>query len=165
MEIYYSNTGGSGPQGPVGPAGPAGADGAPGYSAETSFVVLGGSTGTQPTFNGAPLFSGTYLATGTVVHFQIQVEFDNILTFGTGQYYVDLPFPAKYAYQFKNGCIHDASSGRQYAIGGHVLPGASRLYLNYIGSNGQDQTFTHNAPFSLGVEDNFHISGDYIKED
>jgi len=162
VEIYYSNSGGAGPQGPVGPSGPAGADGAPGYSTETSFVVTGGSMGTQPTFNGAPLFSGTYLTTGPVVHFQIQVEFDNILTFGTGQYYVELPFTAKYAYQFKNGCIHDASSGRQYAIGGHVAAGQTRLYLNYISTNGRDEPFTHNNPFSLGVVDNFHLSGVYI---
>ena len=60
------------------------------------FVVAGGVvSGTQPTFNGAPLFTGSYSRIGDLVHFQIQVDFDNITSFGNGQYYVNLPFPAR----------------------------------------------------------------------
>jgi hypothetical protein len=129
---------------------------------ETAFTVNGGTLGTQPTFDGAPLFSGTYVKTGQLVHFQIQVDMDNILTFGSGQYYVDLPFDAKYAYQFKDGCIHDISTGKQYNIGGHVLAGTSRVHLNFINSAGQDESFDHNSPFALNVEDNFHIAGTFI---
>jgi hypothetical protein len=129
---------------------------------EASFTVNGGTLGTQPTFDGAPLFSGTYVKTGQLVHFQIQVDMDNILTFGSGQYYVDLPFDAKYAYQFKDGCIHDISTGKQYNIGGHVLAGTSRVHLNFINSAGQDESFDHNSPFALNVEDNFHIAGTFI---
>jgi hypothetical protein len=41
---------------------------------ETSFVVGGGTDGTQPTFTGDPLFTGSYIRTiGNLVHFQIQV--------------------------------------------------------------------------------------------
>jgi hypothetical protein len=141
-----------GPQGPAGATSPS----------ESNFTVLGGSSGTQPTFNGAPLFSGTYVKTGPLVHFQIQVDMDNITSFGTGQYYVDLPFNAKYAYQFKDGCIHDISSNKQYNIGGHVAVGTKRLYLNFINSNGQDEAFDYNSPFVISAQDNFHISGTYI---
>jgi hypothetical protein len=56
---------------------------------ENSFTVNGGTLGTQPTFDGAPLFSGTYVINGPMVHFQIQVDMDNILTFGNGQYVMD----------------------------------------------------------------------------
>lgn len=129
---------------------------------ETSFAVNGGAAGTQPTFDGAPLFSGSYVVHGPMVHFQIQVDMDNITSFGSGQYYVDLPFPAKYGYQFKSGCLHDSSSGRQYAIGGHVYAGQSQLLLSYTDSNGQDAEFDYNSPVLLDVADNFHISGDYI---
>ena len=89
---------------------------------------------------------------------------NNILTFGDGQYYVDLPFTAKYAYQHKNGCLHDISTGNQFAIGGHVAAGSSRMYLTYIGSNGQDEIFDYNSPVTLNVADNFHVSGDYIMQ-
>jgi hypothetical protein len=129
---------------------------------ETSFTVNGGSLGTMPTFNGAPLFTGSYVKHGPLVHFQIQVDMDNILTFGTGQYYVDLPFDSKYAYQLKDGCLHHISTGNQYAIGGHVAAGTNRLFLTYIGSNGQDEVFDHNSPVTLATADNFHVSGSYI---
>jgi hypothetical protein len=129
---------------------------------EVSFTVSGGTLGTQPTFDGAPLFSGSYVKTGPMVHFQIQVDMDNITNFGTGQYYVDLPFPAKYGYQVKQGCLHDDSSGRQYAIGGHVFAGQSTLALTFTNSAGQDEAFDHNSPVTLNVADNFHIAGTYI---
>jgi hypothetical protein len=134
-------------------------------TAEIPFTVNGGTLGNQPTFDGAPLFSGTYVKTGPMLHFQIQVDMDNILTFGTGQYFVELPFHAKYGYQLKNGCLHDDSTGNQFAIGGHVAAGSNQLLLNYIGSNGQDEVFDFNSPVTLTTADNFHISGDYIISD
>jgi hypothetical protein len=131
----------------------------------TDFTVLGGViTGTQPTFNGAPLFTGSYSRIGDLVHFQIQVDFDNITSFGDGQYYINLPFPARYGYQIREGCVHDISTGRQYSIGGHVFAGQVRLALNFIDTNGRDSAFTHNTPFVLAVDDNFHTSGTYIAE-
>lgn len=156
-------TGPMGPQGEQGlegPQGPAGEDAA--VPTEQSFVVNGGTTETQPTFNGAPLFSGTYVQTGPMVHMQIQVDMDNITSFGAGQYYVDLPFESKYGYQFKQGCLHDISTGKQYAIGGHVAAGSNRLFLSFTNSNGQDEPFDYNSPVTLNVEDNFHIAGTYI---
>lgn len=138
--------------------------GVSGLPVENSFTVNGGSLGTMPTFNGAPLFSGSYVKTGPMVHFQIQVDMDNITSFGTGQYYVDLPFDAKYAYQVREGCLHDISASNQYAIGGHVAAGTSRLFLTYTGSNGQDEFFDHDSPVNLNVADNFHISGTYIAQ-
>ena len=154
------------PKGADGDQGEQGIQGEPGLDAdtaeETSFTVNGGTLGTQPTFDGAPLFIGSYVKTGPLVHFQIQVDMDNITNFGTGQYYVDLPFPAKYGYQVKQGCLHDDSSGRQYAIGGHVFAGQSTLALTFTNSAGQDEAFDHNSPVTLNVADNFHIAGTYI---
>ena len=132
---------------------------------ETSFTVVGGTLGTQPTFNGAPLFSGSYVKNGPLVHFQIQVDFDNITSFGTGQYYIDLPFPAKYGYKFRGGCVHDISTGVDYSIGGHVFAGQSRLTLSSTDAQGNttfDIPFTSTTPTTLNVADNFHLSGDYI---
>jgi hypothetical protein len=129
---------------------------------EVSFFVSGGTLGDQPTFTGDPLFSGSYVKTGPLVHFQIQVDMDNITSFGTGQYYVDLPFTAKYGYQVKEGCLHDVSTGKQYAIGGHVYAGEVRLNLTFTNTNGQDEPFDFNSPVVLTTEDNFHIAGTYI---
>lgn len=132
---------------------------------ETSFTVAGGTSGTQPTFSGSPLFSGSYIKHGDVVHFQIQVDMDNITSFGTGQYYIDLPFPAKYGYKFREGCLHDISATRDYEIGGHVYAGQSRMTLTSMDTQSGtvfDIPFVYNNPITLNVADNFHISGTYI---
>ena len=129
------------------------------------FEVNGGSTGTQPTFSNTPLFTGNYIKIGQLVHFEIQVDFDNITSFGTGQYYLDLPFQAKFAYQLTAGCLHDQSTGREYAISGHVAAGESRLYLQSTDTQGGSVfniDFTATAPVTLTTADNFHISGTYI---
>lgn len=137
-------------------------------SEDFTFTIVGGATGTQPTFDGDPLFSGSYVRTGALVHFQIQVEFDNITNFGTGQYYLDLPFTSKYNYQFASGCLHDVSNGREYPIFGHVLAGEKRVYLQSLDNQGTSTfnvDFTSTVPVALDVADNFHISGMFVTAD
>jgi hypothetical protein len=114
------------------------------------------------------LFTGSYVRAGQLVHFQIQVDFDNITSFGTGQYFLDLPFPSKHAYQFTAGCLHDVSTGRDYPIFGHVNEGETQLQLQSMDVSGQTTfqiDFTATAPVTLAVADNFHISGSYIVEE
>lgn len=136
---------------------------------EVSYTVQGGTDGTQPTFTGDPLFTGTYVKNGAnQVHFQIQVDMDNITSFGTGQYYVTLPFASKYPYTFRDGCVHDASaSGRSYQISGHVSAGSDVLRLEATNVTGQsiyDIPFTATTPITLTTDDNFHLAGNYIAE-
>ena len=131
---------------------------------DTVFTVLGGTLGTQPTFSGAPLFTGSYIKTGNLVHFRVDVDMDNITSFGTGQYYITLPFPAKYNYFLRDGCLHDISTDKQYSMGGHVAAGSAQLLLRSTSSNGNDVPFEHNVPVTLSIADNFHISGTYITE-
>jgi hypothetical protein len=138
-----------------------------GFGSDTSFAVAGGTTGTPPTFNGAPIFTGSYIKTGRMVHFRIDVDFDNITSFGTGQYYLDLPFPAKYNYEFTAGCLHDISVPRDYPISGHVYAGESRMLLKSVDAQGNSAfavPFTATSPVTLAIADNFHISGDYIMD-
>lgn len=135
---------------------------------ETSYTVQGGTDGDQPTFTGAPLFSGRYIKTsGNLVHFEIQVDMDNITDFGTGQYYVTLPFNAKYGYSFRDGCYHDISTETDYHVSGHVFAGSNSLRLNTsvkVGGSVEDSPFNSTNPVALNAEDNFHIAGTYISE-
>jgi hypothetical protein len=134
---------------------------------DTSFTVAGGTLGDAPTFDGAPLFTGSYVKTGPMVHFRIDVDFDNITSFGTGQYYLDLPFPAKYNHEFTAGCLHDISASRDYPMTGHVYAGESRMLLKSLDAAGNSAfavPFTATTPVTLAVADNFHISGDYIAD-
>jgi hypothetical protein len=135
---------------------------------ETSFTVVGGTLGDAPTFTGDPLFTGSCVKTGPMVHFRIDVDFDNITSFGTGQYYLDLPFPAKYNYEFTAGCLHDISATRDYPMSGHVYAGESRVLLKSLDAQGNSAfavPFTATTPITLAIADNFHISGDYIAVD
>jgi hypothetical protein len=132
---------------------------------EQEYTVGGGTAGTQPTFTGAPLFSGHYVILGSTIYFDVQVDMDNITSFGTGQFYVTLPFASKYGKMFREGCLHDASTGRQYSISGHVFAGSNELQLFTTDSQGNriyDFPFAQGEPIALNVADNFHISGTYI---
>jgi hypothetical protein len=135
---------------------------------ETSYAVQGGTDGTQPTFTGDPLFSASYVRmSSNLVHFQIQVDMDNITSFGTGQYYMTLPFDAKTNYIFRDGCVHDVSTGKEYHISGHVAAGSNELILFSSAKDGnsvEDVAFTPTVPFALATDDNFHIAGTYIAE-
>lgn len=126
-----------------------------------TFPVLGGTDGTQPTFSSAPLFTGSYTKIGNMCFFQIDVDMDNITSFGSGQYYVKLPFPSSHNYLLSNGCLHDISANDEYAILGHVLAGSDTLTLLSTASNGKQVPFTHNVPVTLSTADNFHIAGTY----
>jgi len=135
---------------------------------EQTYTVEGGTAGTQPTFTGDPLFSGHYVILGHTIYFDVQVDFDNITSFGTGQYYVTLPFASKYGTMFRSGCLHDNDTGREYHISGHVDAGSDELWLFTTDVQGNrlfDFAFEHDEPITLTTADNFHISGTYIVDD
>jgi hypothetical protein len=135
---------------------------------EQEYALQGGTAGTQPTFDGDPLFSGHYVILGSTVFFDVQVDFDNITSFGTGQYFVTLPFASKYGAMFRSGCLHDADTGREYHISGHVDPGSDEVQLFTTDITGQrvyDFAFDATTPVTLSTADNFHISGTYIVDD
>lgn len=132
-----------------------------GSSAAGTWQIQGGTLGTQPTFNGAPLFSGRWTRIGNLCHFNIDVDMDNITNFGTGQYYVNLPFISKNNYLLSDGCLHDISTGNEYAILGHVIANSNQLTLFTTVSNGKQEAFEHDVPVVLNVADSFHVSGMY----
>lgn len=136
---------------------------------DVHITPVGGTTGTQPTYSGAAgdVFSGSYTRIGGLVHFAYMVDFSNILTFGTGQYTMGLPYAASHPYVFRDGCLHDASTGDQYHITGHVAAGETTMYLFWsdkVASAVQDVAFEDGAPLNLAVADSFHIAGTYERE-
>lgn len=163
LQGIQGETGLTGPIGPEGPQGEVGPQGESGVSEISTYTVEGGTSGTQPTFNGTPLFIGESLVIGNLVHFTVNVDFDNITDFGSGQYYVTLPFNARDEYYFRSGHLHDFSSNKSYGISGNVAAGSNQLNLYYTASNGQDEPFTSSSPVGLTIQDDFHISGTYLK--
>jgi hypothetical protein len=110
------------------------------------------------------MFSGEWLLVGKLCHFSIDVDMDNITSFGSGQYYVKLPFPSKQNYLMSDGCLHDISTGDEYAVLGHVQAGSDTLSLLTTTSNGKQNPFNSGVPVNLSQQDSFHISGTYIIE-
>jgi hypothetical protein len=135
------------------------------FSPEISYAVQGGTDGTQPTFNGNPLFDASYVLIDQLVYFRINVLMTNITNFGTGQYYMTLPFPTKHTMLTSDGHVHDTSTTRDYTMQGHAFAGSDVLKLFYTSSNGQQDEFEHNKPFVLATADIFHIAGFYIRDD
>lgn len=134
-----------------------------GYGVNTTYASEGGTDGTQPTFSG-PAITSSYNRFGNMIHFSILVDFDNITSFGTGQYYLTLPYPARVAYDFRDGCLHDTSTGAQFQISGHVNASDDVLWLSSsdkISSGVQDVDFTATFPVTLTTADLFHIAGTY----
>lgn len=157
-------TGPIGPTGETGPAGPQGEQGIPGdlvVPTPTSFQVNGGTLGTQPTFNGDPLFTGTYFQIGQLVHVEIDVQMTNITSFGTGQYFLDLPFVTKQDIAL-SGILHDVSGNIYFMMTGIVEAGEQRALLYYTGSNGQLAPFQQGSPRTLETVDHFSLHGTYI---
>lgn len=134
-----------------------------GFGVNTTYQPEGGTSGTQPTFS-APAIFGSYNRFGNLIHFSILVDFDTITGFGTGQYYLRLPYPARVAYDFREGCLHDFSAGTQYQISGHVNAGSNQLWLSAsdkVSSGVQDVAFTSTFPVTLTTADSFHVAGLY----
>ena len=135
-----------------------------GYGISTDYIPGGGTNGTQPVFDPGTAITASFTRFGNLVHFSILVDFDTITSFGTGQYYLTLPYPSKNSYQFREGCLHDGASGTQYNMAGHVLPGESTIWLHSsdkVASGVQDVAFTSSFPITIDNSDSFHISGTY----
>lgn len=125
------------------------------------YQPMGGTDGTQPTFSGDPLITGSYVRLGAFCHFQIEVNFDNITSFGDGQYYLTLPFNAEHKFFVRSGTLFDASGNDHYAMSGGCEAGSNVLKLYSVASNGRDVPFTYNVPVTLAAADDFSIAGSY----
>ena len=135
-----------------------------GSSDNGTWTIEGGTlSNPQPVFDGSPLFSGHYTVVGNLCHFAVDVDMDNITSFGTGQFYIKLPFASNHNIILSDGCLHDQSTGNQYAILGHVDTGSDIMKLFSISSNGQHTPFSDsdNQPIKLNSLDNFHIAGTF----
>jgi hypothetical protein len=125
------------------------------------FQPIGGGTGVV-----APpeAFTGRYILIGTLCYFSFQVDFDLITDFGTGQYFMNLPFPTLENMITREGNLNDASEGEQYHITGLATSGSSQLNLFFsdkVSSGVQDNPFKQGSPITLTTADSFHIEGIY----
>lgn len=126
-----------------------------------AFTPTGGGTGLVIT---GPAFSGRYTLVGNLCYFSFVVVMTNITNFGTGQYFINLPFPTLSPMIARDGCLHDTSTGNQYHISGHAFAGTTRMDLFTTDTQGNrlyDFAFKQGEPITLATADTFHIQGVY----
>jgi hypothetical protein len=122
-------------------------------------------SGTDLTFTGTPAI-GSYIKVGNFVTVQVEVNFTDVSNFGTGQYFLTLPFNSKYHTDVYGGSIHKITNQGidHYSIKGHLSDGSSTFSIWAVGSNAADEQFNHQAPVNLTTADKFHMSFTYICE-
>jgi hypothetical protein len=112
-------------------------------------------TGFTQTSNPA---TGTYLKYGSMVVVNIFTPFTNVTNFGSGQYSVTLPFPAKNHADVFAGSIHNTGpTTDHYSLKGHLVDNSSVMTLWYISGASKDEPFDHNSPITLNTTDLFHM--------
>lgn len=128
-------------------------------------------TSYNPTWSGTDLaFTGTsasgyYVKVGSVVTVQIDVEFDNVTNFGTGQYSLTLPIASRYHTDVYGGSVHSVGGTTDhYSLKGHLSPSSTTMTIWSLKSSAQDEPFDHNSPVVLTTADKFHMSFTYICE-
>jgi hypothetical protein len=124
-----------------------------------SFDSVWSGTGLTPTNR---VGSGTYIKSGRFVHFQIQVSTTGVTNFGSGQYSLTLPFAPATDYVFRDGGIHDISTGKHYSISADAETGSTTMTLWHTSTGGLDEVFDRAKPINLAVGDYYYISGTYI---
>lgn len=122
-------------------------------------------SGTGLTFTGTPA-AGYYVKLGNLIQLHIDVEFDNVTNFGTGQYSLTLPFPSKFHTDVFGGSVHQIVNQGvdHFSIKGHLSPSSTSISIWSIGSSAKDEVFDHNSPFILNTTDKFHMAFSYICE-
>lgn len=128
-----------------------------------SYNSVWSATGLSYTGNPVEAF---YVKIGNLVTVQLDVEFDNVSNFGSGQYSLTLPFASKYHTDVYGGSIHKVVNQGvdHYSIKGHLSDGSTSFTIWAIGSNAADQPFNYNTPVNIDTDDKFHMSFSYICE-
>lgn len=116
-------------------------------------------------YTGTPA-TGFYIKLGKSVTVQIDVEFDNVSNFGTGQYSLTLPFASAYHTDVYGGSIHQAVNQGvdHYSIKGHLSEGSTTFTIWDLASAAQDEPFDYNSPVNIDTADKFHMMFTYICE-
>lgn len=121
-------------------------------------------SGTDLAFTGTPAV-GSYVKVGSVVTVQIDVEFDNVTNFGSGQYSLTLPIASRYHTDVYGGSVHKVGGTTDhYSLKGHLSPSSTTMTIWSLKSSAQDEPFDYNSPVVLTTADKFHMSFTYICE-
>lgn len=161
-------TGATGPQGPAGPAlNPVAVRWSPTFQA-TGMTFTGTGT-TYPTYN------SYYIKVGQLVSFWIQIDFTTVTNFGTGQFKVDMPFPALasasnhfFGWLWANPALPPDDLNGHIQIAADHISGSSQLdfhWLQATTSNPKpiiESILSQGNPITLTTVSRLYVNGTYI---
>lgn len=175
-----------GPQGPrglqgiqgetglTGPMGPAGADAQAPVATRWSPVF----SATGMTFTGSgnnyPTYNSYYVKNGQLVTFWIAVDLTTVTNFGTGQYNLEIPFPAlSGAMNHFSGWVNldptqNPDVAGHFILNADHLSGSQTLDLHYLKQSGganspiMEAMFKQNTPVTLTTASKIYVNGTYI---
>lgn len=122
-------------------------------------------SGTGLAYTGSPV-TGSYTRIGQLVHFWIKVSCSTVTNFGSGQYFLTLPFEPAEDYIFRDGGLHEGAN--HYSLAADAEGGSLDLEMYYpsksTGNQVVDAAFTATAPKTLATTDYFYVSGTYLAQ-
>lgn len=109
--------------------------------------------------------TASYVRIGPMVFVSVEVDFSKVTgngaSFGTGQYYITLPFEGMRHSGFVGGMLHEDTTNRR-TIQGLLEKDSRRMLLYYLDNQSELKAFTHSAPHNtLDTTDLLHIEGWY----
>lgn len=136
----------------VSTGGPAWTPYTPTLTASVSNPVLGNGTSV-----------GAYKRSGREIVFRAEIAMGSTTTYGSGQYKVSVPVPAKTTQiQYVNCQLTDISSGLHWFGFADIAAGTVAALVTYIGTaDGSYRTISQNQPISWANGDKLNVWGSY----
>ena len=108
--------------------------------------------------------TSSYIRVGKMVFVTIAVDFSKVTSFGTGQYYVTLPFQATRHSGLAPGMLHENSTTR-HSLQGVVEKESYKMLLYWLDNQSELRAFNHTQPHNaINTDDSFHFEGWYEAE-
>ena len=162
-----------------GPQGPQGEPGEIGSSNTVRYSPLFQAIGLEFTGQGIenplyPTYNSYYVKNGKIVSFVIEVDLSTVTNFGTGQYYLELPFLPAVGYNHFTGWVQVDTAVNPDVPNGHVILNVDHagittiLDLHYLKQAGGAHTpiieglFKQGIPVTLTTSSKIYINGTYI---
>lgn len=129
------------------------------YDGWTAYTPTWSSTGTQPAIGNGTLI-GAYQRIGRTIYLRIRLVPGTTTTFGTGVYFISVPFTSGAGDgQLLTALLFDTSGASFYAHTGYLPTGSSSV--QFPRGNGTTDQFGPTIPVTLATGDVFNVSGAY----
>lgn len=120
------------------------------------------SANNDVTYTQSPVTS-SYIRVGKMIFISVLVDFSKVTAYGTGRYYITLPYQATRHAGIMAGMLHEGTN-KIKVIAGRIDKESKRCELFYLDNQIEYQDFDHQHPHVINSDDYFHLEGWYEAE-